>query len=77
MMELGEVIVSHNDSPSSKAMRRFSELLFPTTILIGFPYGTLEALASMTPDLPRYYNGILTRGPWVVSAVGSGKSRHF
>lgn len=73
MMELGEVIVSHNDSPSSKAMRRFSELLFPEDHPYRFPsYGTLEALASMTPDLlSKYYNGILTRGPWVVSAVGS------
>ena len=63
MMELGEVIVSHNDSPSSKAMRPIQASCTTTTILMGFLLTVRSKLASMTPDLlSRYYNGILTRG---------------
>lgn len=73
MMEIAEVIISHKDSPSSIAMRRFSEVLFHEKHPYRNPvYGSLEVLENFDlKTLQDFYQSLVARGPWVISAVGS------
>ena len=69
--ELAEIILSHKDSPSSLAMRRFSELLFGEEHPYSRPsYGSMRVLDGLNVnELGGFYSRAVKTQPWVFSCV--------
>lgn len=73
MLEVAQVMLAHEDSPSSKCMRRFASLVFPEGHPYSLPgYGLKETIASLSPEkLHDFFVKSVAPSRWVISCVAS------